>query len=81
MKQVQATSTEHPIIAIMANDLAANRDGMTEDEFLTNLARFALAVSSMAIAQTVDLCLDEAEQNQLAMTIQEIMEIEDLGKE
>jgi hypothetical protein len=81
MKAVQNTATEHPLVAIMANDFLNSRDGMDEDEFLTVLARFALAVSAMAIAQTVELCLDEDEQNLLAITVNELMEIEDLGKE
>ena len=81
MKEVRNTSTEHPIVAIMANDIASNLNGMSEDEFLHHLATFALAVSSMAIAQTVALCLDEEQQNELALTINELMEIEQLGRE
>ena len=81
MKSVRNTSTEHPVVAILANDIASNKDGMSEDEFLHHLATFALAVSSMAIAQTVELCLSEEEQDQLAITIGELMEIEQLGRE
>ena len=81
MKQVHNDSTEHPIVAMMANDFASNRDGMTEDEFMTNLARFALAVSAMAVAQTVQLCLSDEQQEQLALTIEELNEMENLGKE
>jgi hypothetical protein len=81
MKQVQEKATMNPMVAMMAAELEDTRNNLSEDEFLTFLANFAITVSAMAISETVQLCLDQPAQDELEKTILEMMEIDELGKE
>lgn len=80
MKEAQQTATENPLVAIMANELEANRTDWSNDEFMTFLAKFALTISAMAISETVQLCLDDNAQDELQKTILELMEISEMGE-
>lgn len=75
MKQVAAEAVENPIVAMMAGMLENKRTEMNEDEFLSALAHFAMAISAQAVSGTVMLTLDQNEQLELEKTINELMAI------
>ena len=72
MKQVASEAVENPLVAMMAGMLEAQRTEMSEDEFLSALAHFAMAISAQAVSGTVCLTLDENAQAELVKTIEEL---------
>lgn len=80
MKQVASEACENPIVAMMAMGLEEMRTEVTEDEFFSALAQFAMTISAMAVSGTVDLTLDETEKGELVKTIEELQSIADDNK-
>ena len=81
MKQVALEACDNPMMGMMASMLDAQRNQMDSDEFMSALAQFAMAISSMAVSGTVMLTLDENEQHALAQTIEELMAIDESTKD
>ena len=72
MKQVASEAVENPLVAMMAGMLESQRTEMNEDEFLSALAHFAMAISAQAVSGPVCLTLDENAQAELVKTIEEL---------
>lgn len=81
MKQVALEACDNPMMGMMAGMLDDARLEMDSDEFMSALAQFAMAISSMAVSGTVMLTLDENEQHALAQTIEELMAIDESTKD
>ena len=75
MKTVAHEACDNPLVGLMANMLDSARNDMDSDQFLSALADFAMAISANAVSGTVMLTLDEAEREQLALTIEDLMTI------
>ena len=76
MKKVAHDACDNMIVGMMASMLNDARTEMDSDEFLSALAQFAMAISANAVSGTVMLTLDEAEREQLALTIEDLMTID-----